>query len=492
MKKMSKNIVGLLLFLGVFLLLRAHLHQPEVLEINNQEPIIFDEAKSIENLSASIRFKTISHPDYEKFDYKEFEYFLAWLESNYALIFANLEKKYIEKSLLLKWHGTDPSLDPILLTGHYDVVPVRSNSNRTWQQAPFSGVIDDEYIWGRGALDDKSGVIAIMEAVDYLLKSNFVPERTVYLSFGHDEEIGGARGAAKVVEYLISEGIQLEWSLDEGSFLLKDIIPGVNKSVAVINVAEKGSLNLQIVGKSSGGHSSMPPSNSSVGYLAEAITKLEKNPLPGGLEGISLALFDEVSRHMPFENKILFANLWLFEPLIDRLLSKSPSMNAVLRTTTAATMLSASERANVLATEAIGTVNFRLHPRDNPASVTQYVQDLVANDNVEIKPLGRGTLASPVSDWNAEGYRIISDSVRAVYGDIIVVPGLMVGGSDSKHYAKVAKNSFRFNPFPLAAEELSGLHGIDERIRKEDFVNGIRSYIKIIQKGALSSHAGPH
>ena len=206
--------------------------------------------------------------------------------------------------------------------------------------------------------------------------------------------------------------------------------------------------------------------------------------MPGKLDGISLRLFDEVSKHMPFLYKILFANLWLFEPLINSSLSNTASMNAVLRTTTAPTMLSASERVNVLASEAIGVVNFRLHPRDNPESVINYVEKLVANENIEVKQLGKGQLASQVSDWNTKGYLAISDSVKEVYGDIIVAPGLMVGGSDSKHYGKAAKNSFRFNPFPLAANELSAIHGIDERIKKDDFLNGIRSFVRIIQNGS--------
>ena len=476
-------LLALALLLAV-ILIRAYLHQPDVYEFKAEAALVLDETKAIENLSKSIQFQTISHPDYEKFDYEEFQRFLSWLETEYFQVFKNLEKKYLGKTLLLKWQGEASDLNPILLTAHYDVVPVRADADSIWQESPFSGKIDGDYVWGRGALDDKSGVIAILEAVNYLLEKNFSPRRTVYLSFGHDEEIGGRRGAGKVTEFLLNEGVELEWTLDEGSFLLQDIIPGINKPVAVINVAEKGSLTIQVIGKAEGGHSSMPSSKSSVGYLAEALLKLENNPIPGKLEGISLGLFDEVSKQMPFQYKILFANLWLFEPLINNFLSDSPTMNAVIRTTTAPTMLSASNRLNVLASEAIGTVNFRLHPRDNPEKIVNFVKDLISNENIEVKNLSAGTLASSVSDWETEGYRAISNSVREVYGDIIVAPGLMVGGSDSKHYAKAAKNSYRFNPFPLSANELSGLHGIDERIKKDDFLNGIRSYIKIIQSGA--------
>lgn len=480
----KKYLLALLIFFISFVLLKAYLHKPNISEIKNNNQIILDDLDAIKNLSEAIKFKTISHPDYEKFDYLEFQKFLNWLEIEYDLVFDYLEKKYLGKTLLLKWQGEDETLNPILLTGHYDVVPVQANAKLTWQEEPFSGKVDDIHIWGRGALDDKSGVMAILEAADYLLKNNFSPKRTIYLSFGHDEEIGGDRGAAKVTEYLLEDGVQLEWTLDEGSFLLTDIIPGVTKKVAIINVAEKGSLTVEITGKSKGGHSSMPSSESSIGHLSKALIKLEDNPLPGKLDGVTLELFDTVSRHMPFQNKILFANLWLFEPVINIILSKSPSMNAVLRTTTAPTMLAASKRANVLANEATGVVNFRIHPRDNPDSVFDYIEKLVANENIELKNLNDGQPASSVSDWHSVGYLTITNAIREVYGDIIVAPGLMVGGSDSKHYAKVAKNSFRFNPFPLSSHELSSLHGIDEKIKKEDFLNGIRSYIKIIEIGA--------
>ena len=484
-KLLTYALCGVLLLI-LIILYKAYAHQPTFKEVSNTHNIILDDSKSIQNLSKSITFKTVSHPNYEKFDYEEFEKFLSWLEEEYSLIFEKLEKKYIGKSLLLKWQGNNNNLNPIFLTGHYDVVPVDDGSGLAWINKPFAGIIDDDYIWGRGALDDKSGVIAILEAINYLLTKNFVPERTAFFAFGFDEEIGGNRGAAKIAEFFIEEQITLEWSLDEGSFLLEDIIPGVNKPIAIINVAEKGGLTLEIISKSKGGHSSMPPSKTAVGYLAEAIIKLEENPLPGKLEGLSLELFDNISRHMSFQRKILFANLWLFEPFINRALSKSPSMNAVIRTTTAPTMLSASERANVLATNAVGTVNFRLHPRDNPEKVINFVKKIVDNEDLHVRQVGEARRASQVSDWNTQGFEIISKSVREIYGDIIVTPGLMVGGSDSKHYGKVAKNSYRFNPFPISNSELDGLHGINEKINKEDFVDGIRSYIRIIEYGTSS------
>ena len=330
---------------------------------------------------------------------------------------------------------------------------------------------------GKGALDDKSGVIGILEAVTFLMESGFEPARTIYLSFGHDEEIGGVNGAAEVARHLSESNVQLEWSLDEGSFLLGGFIPGVDKLVAAINVAEKGSVTLQVVGKARGGHSSMPTRSSAVGHLSKALVKLDENRMPGGLDGLSLAMFDEMSKHMPFVYKIAFANRWLFGGIIDSYLSQVPATNAMLRTTTAPTMLSASVKTNVLPIEATALVNFRIHPKNSVEDVFDHVKDLVENENVEVRALSySGRPASQVSSWESRGYKVIESSVKEIFGDVIVAPGLMIAGSDTRHYGKVADNSYRFNPFPLSNEEFAGFHGTNERIKKKDFLDGIRAY----------------
>lgn len=332
-------------------------------------------------------------------------------------------------------------------------------------------------------------MVGILEAVSHLVARGYQPKRTVYLSFGHDEEIGGAKGAALVADFLETNGVQLAWSLDEGSFLLDGFLPGVDKLVATVNVAEKGTTTLQIVGKGAGGHSSMPPSQTAVGILAAAITKLEKEPMPGGLDGLSLALFDTTSREMPFTLKLLFANRWLFSGLIEATLAKDPATNAMLRTTTAPTMLSASVKTNVLPIEAIATVNFRVHPRDSVASIFDHVREVVENDNVEVRPMawdgfGLGKPASQVSSWESAGYKNIEQSVKNIYGDVIVAPGLMVAASDSRHYGRVADDAYRFNPFPLTKAQLTGFHGTNERIGTEDFVRGVKVYIRILELGS--------
>ncbi len=474
-----------ILALGAIVVVRTVIHVPDTQQKVDSVTIELDEMLVAEHLSEAIQFATVSHQDPAQRDQQAFENFILWVATTYPELQSTLSLQRLNDTLLYKWQGSDAQLKPILVTGHYDVVPVIPGTEDKWLQSPFAGVIADGVIWGRGALDDKSGVVGILEATNYLVKQGYEPKRTIYLSLGHDEELGGPNGAALVAKTLKDENVQLAWSLDEGSFLFDKMFPGIDPLMASINVAEKGSVTLQIVAKSAGGHSSMPPRQTAVGILAAAITRLENNPVPGGLEGLSLQMFDTMSRYMPFIPRVYFANRWLFSGVLDDQLSEQGMTNAMLRTTTAPTMLSASVKVNVLPIEAIAVVNFRLHPRDSVESVIEHVKRVVESENVEVRvPEGSGRAASEVSDWNSPGFSQIADSLRQIYDGVVITPGLMIAGSDSRHYGKVADDAFRFNPFVVSAKDLTGFHGTNESIRVDNFAQGIRVYIQIIRNGS--------
>ena len=482
LKKLLLSFVLIIVALLSIAFVRTLMHSAPEPAVNVGLTADINGEAAINNLAASIRFKTISHQDKEKFSPQEFEGFIKWAADTYPEFHSAMQLEMLEYTLLFKWEGSDNSLAPILLTAHYDVVPVIPGTESIWEEEPFAGVISNNRIWGRGALDDKSGVVGMMEAATYLIQNNFQPTRTVYFSFGHDEEIGGG-GAAQVTEKLKQEGVQLQWSLDEGSFVNRGFFPGVDKLVAPINVAEKGIMNLLIVAKAKGGHSSTPPKKTAVTILADALIKLENEPLPGSLEGLSAVMFDEVSKHMPFGYRFLFANRWLFGGLLDSQMSSTPVINAMIRTTTAPTMLSGSIKSNVLPIEATALINFRLHPRDSIESVTEHVRRVVGSDQVEVRTLG-GMEASGVSSWESPGYEIISSSLSKVYGEVVSVPGIMIAASDTRHYSKVADNSFRFNPFSIVPEDMTGFHGTNESIAVDSFIAGIKTYVDIINEGS--------
>jgi len=479
------SVVVLAAVVGTRAWLHAPLDQTDIARVD----VRIDETSAAQHLAEAVRFRTVSHQSSDDFEAAEFEGFINWVARTYPELHEAAELERLGGyTLLYRLPGADPSLQPILLTAHYDVVPVIPGTESRWQHPPFAGVIADDIIWGRGALDDKSAVVAQLEAISKLLREGFKPSRSIYFSFGHDEEVGGPNGARSVADFLAERNIQLAWSLDEGSFVFDGILPGVEQLMAAINVAEKGSVTLQIVAMADGGHSSMPPQQTAVGILADAITRLEANPVPGGLSGLSGQMFDTASRYMPFGYRVLFANRWLFDGLIEDQLSAVTFSNAMLRTTTAPTMLAASIKVNVLPIEAIATVNFRVHPRDSVEDVVNHVKSVVARPDVEVRlPPGSGRPASRVSSWDSPGFDVIERSLREVYGDVVVTPGLMIAGSDTRHYGKVADNAFRFNPMMVTQEDITGFHGTNEKIGVANLARGIRTYMQILRHGSALS-----
>ena len=481
--KLLKYVGGLLLILMAVIVVRTFMHTPPPMADVTPVNIEIDADNVAKHLSESITYRTVSNQSKADKNDAAFLGFIRWVKDTYPAVNNELELVILNQTMLYKWQGSDERLKPILVTGHYDVVPVIPGSEDKWEHPPYEGKIVDGIVWGRGALDDKSGVVGILEATTFLIADGFKPARTIYLSFGHDEEVGGPEGAGAVTAYLKENNVQLAWSLDEGSFLFKGMFPGVDNLIAAINVAEKGSVTLDIVATAAGGHSSMPPKNNAVGVLAKAINKLEENPVPGGLQGLSAIMFDGISHYFDFPMRMLFANRWLFDGVIDSQLSNVTFANAMLRTTTAPTMLSGSVKTNVLPIEAIATVNFRVHPRDTPESVQAYVESIVADEQISVRTRG-GRGASDVSSWEADGFDLIGRSLREVYGDVAVTPGLMIAGSDSRHYGQVADDAYRFNPFELTQENLSGFHGTNEKMGVDNFVMGIKAYVQIMRHGA--------
>ena len=485
MRSLLLVLAAILFVLAGVILGRTLLHVPPPFDPVEIASIDVDERRIATHLSEAIQFATISHERPEQMDEAAFNAFIDWVKSTYPELHDAATLTQLNHTLLYLWQGSNADLQPVLFTGHYDVVPVIPGTESRWREPPFAGNIVDGAIWGRGALDDKSGVIAILEAATWLIRSGFTPERSIYLSFGHDEEVGGRNGAGAVREYLEANDVRLEWSLDEGSFVFDDLLPGVKPLMATINVAEKGTVTLDIVAHAAGGHSSMPPRQTAVGVLAAAITALEQNPVPGGLEGLSFDMFDAVSRHMPFPARMMFANQWLFGGLVEDRLSSAPTTNAMLRTTTAPTMLSASIKSNVLPIEAVATVNFRIHPRDSIEDVIAHVKTVVERDNVEVRvPEGGANPASQVSDADSAGFATIRQAIREIYGDVIITPGIMVAASDTRHYGMVADNAFRFNPMIVTSEDLTGFHGTNEKIAVANLAQGTRAYIQIMKRAA--------
>ncbi len=488
MKRLLLKRVLPLLLLGVLILAgvvvaRAMTLESKQLEPLRTPPLKVDADRLAQNLAKAIRIKTISHKDPNQFSREAFQSFRDLLAELYPKTHAELKREEVGLgSLLYTWAGSDPDAKPILLLAHIDVVPADAEAG--WTHPPFAGVIADGFIWGRGALDDKSSLVGLLEAVEALLVEGFQPKRTIYLAFGHDEEVGGKNGAVVLAKRLESRGVKAEFCLDEGMAVVEDIVPGMTTPVALIGTAEKGYLSLELIVEGPGGHSSQPPKETVLGILSEACAKIDANRFPGRLQGPLRQMFETLVPEMSFGKRLVLANLWLFGPLVQRELEASKTTAAALRTTTAVTIMEGGWKDNVLPRRARAVVNFRLMPGDTADGVTARVQQIVDDDRVQIRSLDQVHEASPVCDVDAESYRLIHRTIRAVFPDAIVAPALDLAATDSRHYRNVAENTYRFGPLRLNEDDLDRIHGKDERIGVEDYARCVQFFGQLMRKAA--------
>ena len=439
-----------------------------------------------QHLSEAIRFQTVTLVGGDPRPGNEGPWLdlHSWLETTYPAAHAAMTKEIVPGTytLLYTWQGSDPSLKPLLLMAHQDVVPVNIGTEGDWTGAPFKGDIIDGYVYGRGALDDKSNLIGIMEAVDALAKSGFQPKRTVIIQFGHDEEVLGA-GAKAGIALLKSRGVEPVMALDEG-FAVLDPSPLTGKKMALIGVSEKGYVSLQVTALGTGGHSSMPPRDSANVRLGKALVALDENQMPADFNKPPVSdLLRAAAPDMPFMQKMALANLWLFGGMVDSSFSKIPAGNAMVRTTTAPTMLAGSAKENVLPQRAIATVNFRVHPNDTVQDVVDHVKDVTRGiEGIEVQDAADagGSDASPVSATEGRPYAVLASVAEAAGEGAPVAPALVIGATDGRWATDITPNVYRFSPSVITPVDLTGFHGTNERMSVENMGRISTGYAQII------------
>ncbi len=445
-----------------------------------------DAQAAAERLAGAIRIPTISWERVEDTDTAAFLALHDYFEASYPLVHGHLRREKVgDLSLLYTWEGTDPALEPVVLMGHQDVVPVVPGTEGDWKHGPFSGDIADGEVWGRGTMDDKISVVSILEAVEALLADGFQPRRTIYLAFGHDEEVGGVRGASAIADLLASRGTgSFAFVTDEGGAVVRDMIPGVEGAIAIVGVAEKGYVNVELLVEGAGGHSSAPPEQTNIGVLAEAVSALEENPFPARFEGPSRLMFDYLAPEMPFGQRMVFANLWLFRPVVERFLTASPQTASMIRTTTAPTIIGGGVKANVLPINARALVNHRIRPGETRESVLERDRSIIDDERVQVRIFGDDSVdPSPVSDTEGPAFRLLERTIRQVLAGerVVVAPFLVPGGTDAKYYSGRSRNVLRFLPAVLSPEAMELAHGTNERMSVEGLASSIRYFQQLIR-----------
>ncbi len=435
---------------------------------------------ALSHFQQAIRYKTISVSDTLAADTAAFKAFHAFLQKSYPLVFATLNlQKVNHLGLLFTWAGKNSTLKPAALMAHQDVVPVEVGTENIWSVPPFDGVVKDGNVYGRGTVDDKGSMIALLEATEMLLKQGVQPQQTLYLVFGHDEELGGRQGAKAIAEVLASKGIKLHFVLDEGGEMTEKKVPGMEgKPVAVVGTAEKGYISLELSVNIAGGHSAMPEKETAIDVLAAAITRLHQSPFEPSLSLASEDFFRFLAPEMPFTNKMAFSNLWLFSNFVFKQLGNSNAGNAMMRTTISATQFNSGVKDNVIPTNARTVVNFRILPGMTSKDVLEHVIKVINDKRVQHKISGFAVEPTPVTSPNHSSFQLLTTAIRQTFPNTIVAPYLCLGATDSRNFLHISEATLRFAPFT----DTEGYHGINERVSVKQYYDAINFYYHFISE----------
>ena len=447
------------------------------------EKVRIYENRAIKNLSDAITYDTISNEESQDVDVITFLAFHKFLRRTYPLTFKYLEERIFSGyTMLLRWKGKNlKQKNPILLMAHMDVVP--PGNLDYWEEEPFSGSIKNNFIYGRGTIDNKSSLISILESIEYLIDSGFEPDRDIYISFGHDEENSGTRGNRIVAESLKREGVYFDYVLDEGSVITDGIISEVESPVAVIGIAEKGYLSLKLTSSYQSGHSSMPGKLTTIGNLSKAIYNLQKNQMPAKLVSPVKDFLRYIGPEMSLESKFAISNMGLLSSSIIMSLEEDPVTDAMLRTTMAPTVISGGHKSNVLPSTASAIINFRIRQGDSVEKVMEHVNNIIDDKDIKVEILENTSSSEPsqVSSIESSSFNNLHRTIKEIFGDIIVAPGLVVATTDSRYYQNISKNIYRFMPIKLFSSDISMIHGYNERISTDSYLDMIQFYIHLIK-----------
>ncbi|MGA0572620.1 M20 family peptidase [Variovorax sp. VNK109] len=482
-KRVLSGLLALVVLLVVAVTVNTLRQGSRQIDVPAAPPLAVDEKAVAEKLAGAIRLQTVSSLTDPEANAAEFLKFHAYLQERFPRVHASLKRELVGGyALLYTWTGTDARAKPIALMAHHDVVPIEPGTEGKWKSSPFAGEIRDGFVWGRGAWDDKGNLIAQLEAIETLLAGGFQPKQTVYVISGADEEVSGLRGAKAIAALLKSRNVQLDFVLDEGLFIADGLMPGLTRPVAIIGIAEKGYISVVLKATGTPGHASAPPppGNTAISRISAALRKLDEEQLPAAMKGVAREMFETMAPEMSGFQRVALSNLWLFGPIVQKQLEKSGSTNAMLRTTTALTIVQAGNKDNVIPGQAEAVVNFRIMPGETRQTVLAHVRSKVG-EGIEVTEMQGAVDPTGISPTEAAPYQTLNRTMRSLFPDVLVAPALYVAGSDSHHFTGLTDNIYRFSPVRVKPEDLPRLHGTDERIATANLAELVRFYHQLLR-----------
>lgn len=439
--------------------------------VPNPDPKRTDEY--VKKLSEMVQYETISKRG--EVNAEKFLGFHKVLEKLFPTVHEKLEKTEIDGNLLFKWKGKS-SEKPILIMSHQDVVEATGE----WKYPPFSGEVAEGKVWGRGTSDTKCTVMAFLQAVEELLKEGYTPDCDVYIASSCTEEIGGD-GAPKIVDYLDKQGVKLFLVCDEGGGIIQDPMAGIKGNFAMVGVFEKGYGDVKFIARSTGGHASAPPKNTPIARLSKFVAQVDKkNPFNVEFMPEVEAMFSKLAPYAGFGLRLIFGNLWLFKPLMKKLLPMiSAQAGAMLSTTIAFTMSEGSNGYNVIPQEASICANMRYIPHQGTDESFEVITNLAKKYNIETEVVYKG-YPSPCVDINGEAFKMVETAINECFPGVGCSPYVVTGATDARFYSKICDSCVRFAPVIYGPEQMKGMHGLNENIECNTLQGAVDFYKKII------------
>lgn len=427
-----------------------------------------------EKLARMIQCPTVSVR--EKSEPEKFRAFHSVLEGLYPNVFSACEKVDLDGNLLIKWKGRS-SDKPVMLMSHMDVVEATGD----WTHPPFSGIIENGLIYGRGAGDTKCSVMAFYQAAEELIKAKYTPEQDIYLASSCTEEVGGD-GAPKIVDYLKAHGVRLAMLSDEGGGIIRDPMPGVKGCFAMVGVFEKGVGNLRFIARGAGGHASAPKKNTPLARLAKFIARVdEHSPFKAKMSGEVQAMLTRLAPYAEFPMRLVFGNLWLFKPLLTKLMPAiSAQAGAMLRTTIAFTMAKGSEGVNVIPQEASAVANLRFIPHQKAADSIHAIRALARRYDLETEVMDQSDPSASL-DIKGPAFHLTEEAIARVFPGAGCSPYVVTGATDARFYASVCDSAVRFSPVIYGPKQMAGMHGVDETMETNALPGAVDYYKYVIQ-----------
>jgi acetylornithine deacetylase/succinyl-diaminopimelate desuccinylase-like protein len=368
----------------------------------------------------------------------------------------------------------DGSKRPVLIAAHEDVVGVEREK---WALDPFAGVIKDGYVYGRGAIDFKGGLAVFAQAAMDIAKQKRPLARDLIFLAEADEEGGGPNGTRMLAEK-VWDKIDCEFALNEGGWIIKDAAGKVQ--YVSISTADKQGISLLLTARGTSTHSSMPRPDNAIFTLARAMTKLADYDTAPRLTDSTREFFLTLAATSTEPMKTHFRNLATSrDPQLiaaaDKAISENTLLHAIMRNTIAPVFLNAGFRANVIPGSADATINFRVIPGTTPDELIAEVKRVIADPRVEVKPTGTQTAARVNESPKGNAlYDALVKQAKATYPGVLVTPYLFQAGTDAAPWRNRGVPVYGIYPYPITAEDLTRMHGNDERVPVESLESGLR------------------